>query len=187
MILTAVLGYGYLLTSISKNGDHCYERVRSVLTAARQGRAGSSLLDLCGLTEFHIPFWSIAVGLIIFILSASVWMAVLNEASDKKIKKSSLLVFALIYLSYPLNYEYFLYPNAFILGATAYLLTAASSFVLVASERSVRSLILSVLLSTFATSIYESFFVVHLWGMLVIYFLHLFYDCDENRKVQTLP
>lgn len=181
-----VLCYGFSLTSVSLNNDHSCFFKQTGIPFLSNGRWGASLLAITGLCDSHIPFWSFAIGLVFFVLSAAVWMAVINEATSGKIKKTSLFVFSLLFLSSPIHNEIFIYPGGFVLHSIGYLCIAFSTFILISTDIHWKTFAVSVFFAAMAYAIYESFVFVHLFAFATYLLLNALFLKNDKKRIHDL-
>jgi len=166
--ITGILTYCFQCTSIVYVADACADFYcpHRPFFLLHQKRWGSTLGSISGLTDPLLPVFHYLIGVMILIIAALVFAFLFEKISKKALPNRAKLFFVLIFISYPLNYNYFIYPRGLINAGLNYLLIAFSFLLVIQyqnakqNEKKNWNLILSAFCAAIAFSSYEIFAVV---------------------------
>ena len=170
LLLTAVLGYGYLWMHPSMGvDDTCVARYFADGFAPTQGRWTLFLLNkLFHIAEFS-PFIIDVLGVFFLAVSALLFSIVFEHFSNGKLHRLCSVVFSCVFISYPLITEVYVYYLHNGLGL-AYMLSAFA-LVIVGLGDGYQKFLVAGLALTLAFSCYESLAMVYLLGIFLCIFL----------------
>jgi len=186
--ITCVASYGFTITNFSIGIDDTsverYIHGREILS---QGRFGGVLLDkIFGVMEV-IPFWVDFLAVLILAFAAIIWSILFKSVSKDKIKSGALIIFATIFVSYPLINEIFIYMPASLSICVGYLLTGIAlilSYEFILNVKKISLGVISILLMCFAVSLYESFAAVYICGFFAVLIIKYFFQDEEHEGLK---
>lgn len=183
MGIVLLLSYGFKLTHVTYNNDVPYSLDSDFVTLLYQGRWGHSLFSCFGFLDRMTPFWNDFVGLLILSMASLIWAKVWAVASYDKLSSKALTVFVLIFISNPLQLEYGVFPAGFTGMSIGFILVGFAMILLQRKSRS--AMIGSAILVMTATAIYESFLIVYLTSLVLIFLLDILYN-NRQDSFKTL-
>jgi len=178
IIFTLLLGFGVKLTTISYNNDLADGFFSQRFRFLDQKRWGCAFYSWLGLTDRNIPFWSDCLGLFFLLLGALLLAFLLKKISKDRFNYSSLIVFILLFISYPLRLEFGIYPSGLLVEGICYC-EVAFALILISEIRSFKEFLsfrggISMLILGVAFSSYESFMVVYIVAVCLIVFCKVY-------------
>jgi len=188
-VATLLLSFGYVLAhSTIGTDDTALDRYADGTELLAQGRFTIPLLQrLFGIFDYA-PWWTecLAVcGLLLGILS---WCLLLQRASNDQLKQRSYFAFAVIFGSYPLINEIFIYSTACLAVTILYTAVAVDLLLMLeyTRERKHRSIIIAIVILVMVISTYESFAVVYLAGVVCLLILQYLYTENRSNLLQLM-
>ncbi len=181
-VLTVIVGflsYGSFLFTKTINNDANAFIYSDPLSVIEQGRWGQTILALFGIADRDIFLWSDCLGLLLLILSCLLFAFLWNCLSNGDISYGSQLVFIALFISYPLNFEEFVYPTFLLKCGLAYCLIALSTTIIwfYHTQLSVKNFIFWSFLLSMSFSIYEAF----VFAFVALNLIILWYYCMVQR------
>ena len=182
--ITCAASYGFTITNFSIGiDDTSVERYIHGGELLSQGRFGAVILDKIFGVMTVLPFWTDFLAVLILVFAAIIWSILFKSVAKDKIKSGALIIFATIFVSYPLINEIFIYMPASLSICAGYLLTGIAlilSYEFVLSKK-ISLGVISTLLMCFVVSIYESFAAVYICGFFAILIIKYIFQ-DEERE-----
>lgn len=179
VILTAILGFGFVLTHSSINIDTLsYDRYFSQGMLLEQERFAAPLLQkVFRIMEFN-PFFVDGLAVIFLITAAILFCALFKKISKDNIANIAYVIFSCLFISYPIMPEIFTYTPASLNICLSYCITAISLMLTYEfiENSSKKAYLISPILLCIAISLYESFAAVYLIGVFIILFLKILYS-----------
>lgn len=187
-ILIAVLSYGFAVThfSIGIDDTAAAHYVHSIEKGSliQQGRLLPIVIDyLTGLIDF-IPFLNDFIGAALFWLSSLVFCYLFEYISNKRFSSLSCLVFAGIYLSFPIINEKFIYNLDVITTMLSYLFISLSALCAYQAvfENNKKQYLPAFVFCMAGISAYESFIMLYVCVVFSIFFIKA--AADKNYKLK---
>lgn len=189
VILTVLLSFGFVLTHSSVNVDTLsgarYFREGEMLA---QGRPGMVLFEMIfNVMEFN-PWFVDLVAVILLIMSAITFCMAFRKITNDKINMVAYTIFSCLFLSYPLICEIFVYtPASITIGLGYFGIAVSLNFIhKYLKDNDKKYFIFTTLILAFVVSSYESFAVVYLCAILVLFILDCIYNEKDLKFVDTL-
>ena len=186
VIIVAVASYGYLLEHCTVNidtlsGDRYYKGGDLIA----QGRLLGPVIDKIFNVMNYYPFFADFIAVIFLIISAVLYCTLFDVVSKGKVKMISYTIFACFFISYPLIMEVMPFIPMGISIGLGFCLVALS---LIAYNeclitKKVSLFIFSIITLFGAISLYESFAVVYIIGVLASMLLKILFGSDEKIKL----
>ena len=170
ILIAIILSYGYIVVNQSVHvDDTSFNRYYEEEYFLAQGRFIPVLLHKITGAFQYAPFWLNALSSIVLFFATTIWSMLLKKASKDKLSITAINIFGLIFVTYPLINEIFIYMGAALLISLGYLLTAISIMLFnkYREENKYKYLFLNIILNCCILAIYESFAVVYICGVLM--------------------
>ncbi|MEI6228468.1 MAG: glucosyltransferase domain-containing protein [Candidatus Saccharibacteria bacterium] len=186
VVITIILGYGFVLTNPSINpDDSSFLRYFGGGELIAQGRFFPAVLNqLLGGVGFT-PFWLAAVCIILMVLAGLLYCCLFKRITNNKLNKICYILFIPIFISYPLINEIFIFNTALLSIGIGYLLTVISIICiyeyLINNKRLISLVLVPIALMTVVVSTYESFVSVFVLGLAMVAFLQYFYNRNDKK------
>lgn len=181
-VITAALGYGFLITSVSlSTDDTAFDTYFDHGYSLRMGRLVMTLiqrvLDIVEMT----PFWTELIAVLLLVIAGwrIVWF--LDQKTEKHINEIFSAAFVCIFISYPLINEIFIYSTMAVSIGLGYVVTvcAAEHLNCFLENGEKKKLVFSIAFLMCAVSLYESFIPVFFCLMLLGMFVE-----DRYREIR---
>lgn len=171
--LTALFSYGFAMTHPSIGiDDTCIGLYFEEGLAPAVGRWVLYLLNKLITLDIFLPWMTEVVAVAIFVLSVTLWCVLIRRVVKREVGIWGYTLFAALFLSCPLISEVFVFylHNGICI---AYGITAIAIMELLDAieQKSIWRLLFSAGCLTIALGCYESFMIVYLIGILVVFFL----------------
>lgn len=190
-ILIAVMSYGFAVTHFSISIDDTaavhYVHSTGLGSLIQQGRLLPVVLDyLTGLVEF-IPFLNDFIGVSLFWLSSLVFCYLFQYISSRRFSSLACLVFAGIYLSFPVINEKFIYNLDVITTMLSYLCISLSVLCAYQAifENEKKQYLHAFIFCMVGISAYESFVFLYICVVFSIFFIKAIADEQYKLKWKT--
>ncbi len=182
ILIVSFLSYGSFLFTKTINNDANAFIYSDPLSVIEQGRWGQTILALFGIADRDVFLWSDCLGLLLLIFACLLFSFLWHCISRGTIFYGSQLVFVLLFISYPLSFEEFVYPTFLLKCGLAYCFIALCSTIIwfYHSKLTLRKSIVCVFLLSMAFSIYEAFVFVFITQILLI----LWYLCVTQNDFE---
>ncbi|MFZ4396503.1 MAG: glucosyltransferase domain-containing protein [Kiritimatiellia bacterium] len=189
LTLTILAGYGILAIHPAVNWDFSlYKEGNTGLVAATaflMDRWGGALLAfVCAKFE---PFWNTVLAGCILFWAVITWCALWKAVSRRQMESLALLVFALLFVSYPLNHEMLLFPAGLATISSGYLATGLALFFSHAffAKRQWSVLAWALFCQSFAISLYPAFASVYLCGIFGVLLVAYRFEVEGQTTFRT--
>lgn len=185
ILIMAILSYGFYLINMSIGIDDLsisnYVKENYSLAS---GRYTFVMIGwILGYFSFT-PFWIEFFCLIVLIISLILINVLLKISSNDKLPMHSYTIFSIVFLSYSIIAESFLYQVNAIFLAFGYLFTILSILLTCKyiQDKRINSLLLSVISLVLAFGLYETFLSVYFLLIIIVAILKLYYSDLNSRK-----
>lgn len=182
LIIVALACFGFLLTSQMINPDELFDQEyysQTILVSV--GRMAMPLIQqVTGLYSYSY-FFIDYLAVFMLIINALFYLSLLNKYSNFQISRFGLLVFGLMFISFPLINEYFIYNAVGFHCQLSYFLCLIvyELFEKNKTNKSKWLIVKIILISIFIISFYESFIFVLVFNYLVFKIIRMYYQNDE--------
>lgn len=167
--LAMLLGYGFYICSYTVNIDDIFTDFYNGGRLIAAGRFTGWLLQLFTGFLTYSPFFTMALGVMIYYVAGLVYAVVLNRASGHRLSAAVQFVFWLVFVTYPIIAEQMVYPIIHLL-ALGYLLVAVSLhlFMEFRSSRQWSLLCPAIIAMVLTIDFYEAFASVYLTLLMAL-------------------
>lgn len=188
LCLVIIAGYGILIVHPTVNWDFSLYKGDTGLVASTfflMGRWGASLLAV--VAAKFAPGWNEVFACCLLFWATLTWCTLWQLVSRGKISITAQILFALLFVSYPLNHEIYLYPLAFPGICCGYLATGLS--LIWAYEfwdnRRWSVVVTAIFFQAFAISVYQTFAVVYLCGVFAVLMVSYIFRTDQSTTLSA--
>lgn len=186
LILVSILAYGFTLSNVSIGVDDLsLDKYVNDTYILSQGRWGTFFIyNLLGIREFT-PFWLDFVTLILMFCTAIFLCTLFKRVSKDKIKKSSYIIFACVFIACPVIAYFFVYqPTKLTVGLGNLLVAIAVSIIYenLINENKFKNILITILILSFAISMYESCAQTFIVLIFIINFIVAYFENDKKFK-----
>ena len=180
-VLTAILSFGFAVTHFSIGIDDMassyYLSASTLGNMVQQGRLLHVGLNTVTRSLEFIPFFMDFVGAFLFTVSALLYCALFQHATDSKLTTAALTVFACVYLSSSITAEKFIYQLDVMVTMISY---CCGAIALMYARQYVREKERSAFFKSFALLVlsiasYESFIFLYVCGVFALMILEAVY------------
>lgn len=183
ILLVTILSFGFTITNYSIGvDDTCFDRYYIGKEMLSIGRWGSYIVyNILGLTEFT-PFWSDLIATIVVMSIAVIWCVFFKKNLKEKIPDTAYIVFASIFISFPIINEIFIYQNCNIAVMLGNLLASIGIMLLYENYKKINKksiYIVCIGILTLGLSMYEACAQIILVAICITAFLLI---NEENKK-----
>ena len=178
--LVLFLAYGLKFTYVSYNNDNSYAVYSNFKGLFCQGRWGSVLSRCLLISERNVPMWSDVLGLILLVISATIFAYLWWIEYEYKLSNLSLLTYILVYISFPLSLSFYVYPTA-ILDTSIYYICVGCSMLILQYMMHNKVVITHFVIATFMSAIAISGYESHASVLLLSIFLLLLHYVLNNK------
>lgn len=192
LLLTMVLSYATLLHSPTVGiDDTSFGIYYEDGVSPAMGRWCLFLIDKIFPLNYN-PYFVEAVGLLMFCVSVTLWVVVMNRLFEDKVSQWGYTVFACVLISSPIISEVVVWyvQDGIYLGhgvtALAVLFSMEALRQGISTKRCISNLAAGAVFLTVALGFYEAFMIVYLVAMVMVFFsIRLLQKRDYNKKVGT--
>ena len=186
LFLTIVFSYGFSIAHNSISTDdftaHIYYPLNGEMVA--QGRF--TIVILANLFDMmkNVPYFCDVLSVVLFAMAAMLYCIFFDRAMGGKLSMASKTIFSCLLVSYPLINEIYVYGGGNVNVCLGYVMTAAALLLYQQwySEKKKLSLLWLFIDLFFVVSLYESFAVVFLCGVIMLFILNFYYNpADADR------
>ena len=186
VILITILSFGFAVTNSSVGmDDTAFDRYYQDKEMLAIGRWGSYLVyQILNITEF-IPFWIDFIASSIIMLTAVLWCIFLKKNLEDKLSITAYIIFASIFISFPIINEIFIFQNCNIAVMLGSLLASIGIMLVYENFSNIHKksiYIYSALILTLGISMYEACAQIVLVSILIIAFLIMYKNGDKRNK-----
>ncbi|MCX7049952.1 MAG: glucosyltransferase domain-containing protein [Candidatus Sumerlaeota bacterium] len=191
LALVAISAYGFTLTNFSISQDDVfmsYEYSGVTADFLAQGRWGSAIWNVLFGPYLVQPFFGDFIGVLLLCAAAITWTVLLREASNNKLRRNEFISFSLIFISYPLISEIFIWVGVSFGLGVGYLLTGLAmilSYEAIIKGATRWASLLSVLLLATAIAGYESYAAVFLCGIFCVLLLCFIFNENLEKSIKV--
>lgn len=186
IILVTVLSFGFTITNSSVGmDDTAFDRYYQDKEMLAIGRWGSYLVyQSLNITEF-IPFWIDFIASSIIMLTAVLWCVFLKKNFKEKLSNTSYIIFATIFISFPIINEIFIFENCNIAVMLGSFLSSLGIMILYENYSNIHKkciYVASALILTLALSMYEACAQIMLVATCITAILMIYTNKDKKVK-----
>lgn len=188
VIITAILGFGFVLTHSAVNVDSlAFNRYFYGQELLACGRFGGFLFNKIFDVLYFNPFFIDFLSVLFLILAAILFCALFKKVTKDKLKPIVYVIFSCFFISYPLISEIFVFNPSIITVCLSYslIVIALMLFNEFSEKRNNLYFFYIILILCFTLSIYESFASLYLLGVFIIFVLKKLYG-DKKYKFSTI-
>ncbi len=184
IILVTILSYGFTITNSSIGvDDTAFDRYYQGKEMLSIGRWGAYIVyQILNITEFT-PFWADLVASIVIVTTAIAWCVFLKKNLKDKIPMGAYIVFASMFISYPLINEIFIYQNCNIAVMLGSLLASIGIMIFYENYQVLHKkylYLLTIITLTVGMSMYEASAQIMILAICITAILMIFEQ--ENKK-----
>ena len=185
VILITILSFGFAITNSSVGMDDVsFDRYYQDKEMLAIGRWGSYLVyQILNITDF-VPFWIDFIASTIIMSVAVVWCIFLKKNLGDKLSITSYIIFASVFISFPIINEIFIYQNCNIAVMLGSLLASIGIMLLYENFNNIhkkRIYVYCMLILTLGISMYEACAQIVLVSIIITAFL-IMYKNGENKN-----
>lgn len=160
IILVTILSFGFTVTNSSVGmDDTAFDRYYSGKEMLAIGRWGAYVVyQILNITEF-IPFWLDFIAASVIMLTAVIWCIFLKKNVNDKLSNGAYIIFASVFISFPIINEIFIFENCNIAVMLGTFLASVGIMLFYENYNNIHKkgiYILSGLVLTIAMSMYEA-------------------------------
>lgn len=194
VVLITILSYGFTVSNFSYGiddpADIHYFHTNNYGNMIQQGRLGQLFLDRIFGVGRLVPFFNDFVGAFLLMSSALVFILLFQYVTDGKLSDTAAVVFAGVYISYPIINEKFIY-NLDVIATTLSYLCVPSALIFVcifidSRFKKKSAFIYSVLLTCIAVSSYETFIFLFIQGFFALQIVRILWNGEKIRFGQMV-
>lgn len=183
VLLVTILSFGFTITNYSIGvDDTCFDRYYIEKEMLSIGRWGSYIVyNILGLTEFT-PFWTDFIATSIVMSIAVLWCVFFKKNLKEKIPDAAYIIFASIFISFPIINEIFIYQNCNIAVMLGNLLASLGIMLLYENYKNINKksiYIICIAILTLGLSMYEACAQIMLVSICITAFLLI---NEQNKK-----
>ena len=188
IILVTILSFGFTITNSSVGmDDTAFDRYYSEKEMLAIGRWGAYVVyQILNITEF-IPFWLDFVAASVIMLTAVMWCIFLKKNVDDKFSIGVYIIFAAVFISFPIINEIFIFENCNIAVMLGTLLASLGIMLFYENYNNIHKkgiYILSGVILTVAMSMYEACVQTMLVSICITAILMIY--TDKNKKIKDI-
>ena len=184
VILVTILSFGFTITHYSIGiDDTCFDRYYLDKEMLGIGRWGAYVIYMIlGIVEFT-PFWADLMATLVILCTAVLWCIFFKKNLKCEIPNFGYIVFAGLYISFPIVNEMFIYQNCNIAVMLGNLLVVAGVMLLyenyiIINKKYIYSVCIAMI--TFGISTYEASIQMGLVGIFITAYLII-----KNKELET--
>lgn len=186
IILVAILSFGFTITNPSVGMDEtAFGRYYQDKEMLESGRWGSYLIYRgLGITEF-IPFWVDFLVASLIVITAVLWCVFLKKNLGEKLSLGAYIIFATIFISFPLINEWYLFSNSSLAVIIGTFLASLGIMIFYENYNKIHKKIIYLAISmmlAFAFSMYEACGQVMLVSICITAILMIYTQKDKKVK-----
>ena len=186
IILVTILSFGFTITNSSVGMDEtAFDRYYDDKEMLESGRWGAYLLySVLGITEFT-PFWVDFLVTTIIVVISIMWCIFLKKNLQQKLSIGAYIVFATIFISFPIINECYIFSNSSLAVMLGTFLASLGIMIFYENYNNIHKKIVYVLISimlAIAFSMYEACGQVMLVSIYITAILMLYTIKDKKIK-----
>lgn len=186
VILITILSFGFTITNSSVGMDDVsFDRYYQGKEMLAIGRWGSYIVyQSLNITGF-IPFWIDFIASVVILSVAILWCIFLKKNLGDKLSIASYIIFASVYISFPIINEIFIYENCNIAVMLGSFLASIGIMLFYENFNNIHKksiYIYCVLILTLGISMYEACAQIVLLSIIITAFLIMYKNQDEKNK-----
>lgn len=186
VILITILSFGFAITNSSVGMDDVsFDRYYQGKEMLAIGRWGSYLVyQILNITDF-VPFWIDFIASTIIMSVTVVWCIFLKKNLGDKLSITSYIIFASVFISFPIINEIFIFQNCNIAVMLGSLLASIGIMLLYENFNNIhkkRIYVYCMLILTLGISMYEACAQIVLVSIIITAFL-IMYKNGENKNI----
>lgn len=170
MVVVLFLSYGFYATHYTIHIDQLVTEYYNGNVMIGAGRWSAPIIHIFTNWMNFAPYWHTLLMAILLFASAMVFGQVFMKASEDKLPDYAVLIFSVIYISYPIINAQLTFPILNI--ALAYLLSSIALWIITSNEKlKIKNVIITLILLIVSVDLYESFamvFLVGFFGVMLI-------------------
>ncbi len=193
LLITSIASYGYSVAHNSISIDDFTSDIYYPLDGEMVAQGRFTIVLFANIFRMlkNVPYFCDVLSVICFGLAAMLMCVFLDRAAGGKLSLGAKIVFSCVLVSYPGINEIFVYGGGNFNVCFGYLMTAAALLLFRHwyDMRKKSSLIWLFVDLFFVISLYESFAVVFLCGVVALFLMHFYYapkDADRGRFGKVL-
>lgn len=186
LVLTVIFGYGFSIVhnsiSIDDFTSEIYYPWQGEMIA--QGRFTTVIVAHIFRMLDNVPYFCDILSVVLLALSVMLMSIFFKRASKGKITVGAQIIFSCVLVSFPLMNEIYVYGGGNVNVCLGYLLTSAALLVYYEwySEKKKYALAVDFVILFFVVSLYESFAVVFLCGVISLFILNFYYNTEDADR-----
>lgn len=186
VILVTVLSFGFTITHPSVGmDDTAFDRYYQGKEMLSIGRWGSYLVyQILDITEF-VPFWIDFIASFIIMATAVLWCVFLKKNLGDKLSDTAYIIFATVFISFPVINEIFIFANCNIAVMLGSFLASLGIMVFYENYTNIHKksiYVASALILTLAMSMYEACAQIMLVSICITAILMIYTNKDKKIK-----
>ena len=186
VILVTVLSFGFTITHPSVGmDDTAFDRYYQGKEMLSIGRWGSYLVyQILDITEF-VPFWIDFIASFIIMVTAVLWCVFLKKNLGDKLSDTAYIIFATVFISFPVINEIFIFANCNIAVMLGSFLASLGIMVFYENYTNIHKksiYVASALILTLAMSMYEACAQIMLVSICTTAILMIYTNKDKKIK-----
>ena len=188
VILVTVLSFGYVITNTAVGmDDTAFDRYYLENEMLAIGRWGAYIVyNILNVTEF-IPFWLDFIAASVIMFTSVLWCLFLKKNLKEKLPIGAYIIFASVFISFPIINEIFIFENCNIAVMLGTFLASLGVMLFYENYNNIHKksiYVLSALILTFAVSMYEACAQVMLVSICITSILMTY--TDKNKKIKDI-
>ena len=186
LVLTAIFSYGYSVVHNSISTDDFTADIYYPWGGENVAQGRFTILLLAHLFRMmkNVPYFCDVLSVVSFALGAMLFCVFFDRACLGKLSMGAKIVFSCVLISYPAINEIFVYGGGNFSVCLGYVLTGAALLLFQQwyAEKKRLPLLWCGVALFFVVSLYESFAVVFLCGVVIMLILNFYYNPDDADK-----
>lgn len=186
LVLTIIFGYGFSIVNNSISIDdftsEIYYPWQGEMIA--QGRFTTVIVAHIFTMLKNVPYFCDVLSVVLLALAVMLMCIFFKRATGGKLTLASQIVFSCLLVSYPLMNEIYVYGGGNVNVCLGYLMTAAALLLFGEwyFEKKKLALFADFVVLFFVVSLYESFAVVFLCGIIALLILNFYYNPEDADR-----
>ena len=188
IILVTILSFGFTITNSSVGmDDTAFDRYYDGKEMLAIGRWGAYVIyQILNITEF-IPFWLDFIAASVIMFTSVLWCLFLKKNLKEKLQIGAYIIFASVFISFPIINEIFIFENCNIAVMLGTFLASFGVMIFYENYNNIHKkniYVLSALILTLAMSMYEACAQVMLISICITSILMIY--TDKNKKIKDI-
>lgn len=186
LILTILFGYGFSIANNSISTDDFTLDIYYPWDGEMIAQGRFTMVIVANLLKMmrNVPYFCDILSVTLFGLAVMLMCVFFSRAAKGRLSIGSQIIFSCVTVSYPLMNEIFVYGGGNVNVCLGYLMTAAALLLFQLWYEDGKKLPLAALFVTlfFVVSLYESFAVVFLCGVIMSFILNFYYNPQDAAR-----